>query len=173
MAIFTTWEQTDPERWEKANPRCSIYYTNIYYSLLILWAFQTNRRQQQQKSKFSTVLSPPINPIPLHLVKSDYQEVTNFVRFHVAAAFFTQSYLLRTATHQDNILFTLFFICILFVVQGIYLCSRYIDKLFRSVIYLNIGWVQLYFCFSETEARCNPVAGIIPNPSDCPISLCS
>ncbi len=47
------------------------------------------------------------------------------------AANFTQSY------QNDNILFTLFFICILFVVQCIYLCSRYIDKLFISVIYLN------------------------------------
>ncbi|MBS2731706.1 hypothetical protein KFX84_28820, partial [Klebsiella pneumoniae] len=93
-------------------------------------------RQQTHKSKFCPFLSPPIKP---HSLKSGDLMVTNFSRFHVAAAFFTQSYLLRTATHQDNILFTLFFICILFVVQGIYLCSRYIDKLFRSVIYLNIG----------------------------------
>lgn len=147
-------------------------YILIY--TIVCWFYEHFKpidASNSRKASFLLFCRRRSNPIPLHLVKSDYQEVTNFVRFHVAAAFFTQSYLLRTATHQDNILFTLFFICILFVVQGIYLCSRYIDKLFRSVIYLNIGWVQLYFCFSETEARCNPVAGIIPQSSIGPLSL--
>ena len=49
-----------------------------------------------------------------------------------------QRHFLRKATYYaqlpiDSILFTLSFICFLFGVKCIYLCSRYIDKLFRSV----------------------------------------